>query len=386
MDGTSCRAQVRIDTQPQLWFIYSVAMQLEFDSDTRALLDRFGFDQAEFLALRQSFLSGKLGVDSNRIRGKVEPPRLEDVKRLPALDSPERKRLAALGVQAMRRGEVGCVVLAGGMATRFGGVVKAAVPALSGRTFLSLKLGGVRLTAEQLESRVPVFVMTSFATDAEIRRMLPELESASVPVSAFAQFISLRLRLDGELFRDGNAVSPYAPGHGDLSFALRRSGVLGRFLAQGGRLLYMSNVDNLAATLDPAVIGAHIDSGCAITAEVVSKDSGDAGGAPARVDGTLQIVESFRFPTDFSEDQIPVFNVNSFVLDAHAIDREFPLSWFAVRKKVAGQEAIQFEHLVGELTAFASTQCLHVDRDGADGRFQPVKDPEELARRAPQIE
>jgi hypothetical protein len=81
-----------------------------------------------------------------------------------------------------------------------------------------------------------------------------------------------------------------------------------------------------------------------------------------------------------------VFNVNSFVLDAAAIDRDFPLSWFVVRKKVAGQEAIQFEHLVGELTAFLPTQCLHVDREGADGRFQPVKDPEELDRRAPRIE
>ena len=78
--------------------------------------------------------------------------------------------------------------------------------------------------------------------------------------------------------------------------------------------------------------------------------------------------------------------MNSFVLDAQAIDRDFPLTWFVVRKKVNGEEAIQFEHLVGEVTAFADTQCLHVDREGPDGRFQPVKDPEELARRAPAIE
>ena len=361
-------------------------MLLDFDSDTRALLDRYGFDQDQFLALRQRFLSGELGVDSNRIRARVEPPQPGDIVRFPAPDTAERKQLAARGVQAMRRGEVGCVVLAGGMATRFGGVVKAAVPALSSRTFLSLKLGGVRLAAEQLDARIPLFVMTSFATDAEIRRMLPELESPAVPTTAFAQFVSLRLRPDGELFREGDAVSPYAPGHGDLTFALRRSGVLARFRASGGRVLYMSNVDNLAATLDPAIIGAHLESGCAVTAEVVSKDPGDAGGAPARVAGKLQIVESFRFPADFSEDQIPVFNVNSFVLDAQAIDRDFPLSWFAVSKKVAGQPAIQFEHLVGELTAFETTHCLHVDRDGVDGRFQPVKDPDELARRAPKIE
>ncbi|HEX4354999.1 MAG TPA: UTP--glucose-1-phosphate uridylyltransferase, partial [Polyangiales bacterium] len=328
----------------------------------------------------------ELGVDGNRLRGQVEAPQPSDLMRLPAPDSAERKRLAAIGIEAMRRGEVGCVVLAGGMATRFGGVVKAAVPALHGQTFLAIKLGGIRLTAEQNGAEVHTFVMTSFATDAEIRRLLPELSSRAVPASAFSQFVSLRLRPDGSLFRDGAGPSPYAPGHGDLTFALRRSGVLGRFVARGGRVLYMSNVDNLAATLDPAVIGAHLESGKAVTAEVVSKDPGDAGGAPARVDGVLQIVESFRFPKDFDEAQIPVFNVNSFVLDARAVDRDFPLSWFVVRKKVAGQEAIQFEHLVGELTAFAPTLCLHVDREGADGRFQPVKDPDELARRAPKIE
>lgn len=362
-------------------------MQLELDPDTRALLERFGFEAGTFASLRERFTSGALGTDENRIRGRVEPPREGDVQRLPALGSEARKQLAARGLDALERGEVGCVVLAGGMATRFGGVVKAAVPALRGRTFLSLKLGGIRLTAERAQGKVPVFVMTSFATDAEIRRLLPAEQGPFTPATAFSQFVSLRLGPDGELFRQaGGACSPYAPGHGDLTFALRRSGVLERFIDEGGKLLYMSNVDNLAATLDPAVIGAHLESGKQVTAEVVSKDPGDAGGAPARVDGVLQIVESFRFPRDFDEARIPVFNVNSFVLDARAIDRDYPLTWFVVRKKVEGREAIQFEHLVGEITAFSPTLCLHVEREGPDGRFQPVKDPEELVRRAPVIE
>ena len=361
-------------------------MQFELDPDTRALLDRFGFDEGPFQTLRQRFIRGELGASGNRLRGRVEPPGPGDLVRLPAPESAERKQFAARGVEALRRGEVGCVVLAGGMATRFGGVVKAAVPALAGRSFLSLKLGGIRMAAEQLEARVPAFVMTSFATDAEIRRMLPELDCSAVPSSAFAQFISLRLKPDGELFHDGKALSPYAPGHGDLTFALRRSGVLEKFLSEGGRVLYMSNVDNLAATLDCVVFGAPATSGNSATVDAVSIDHAVASDAPARVDGVVQIVESFRFPEGFDEASIPVFNVNSFVLDATAIDRDFPLSWFVVRKKVGGQEAIQFEHLVGELTAFLPTQCLHVDREGPDGRFQPVKDPEELTRRAPRIE
>ena len=49
-------------------------MQFELDPDTRALLDRYGFDESQFQALRQRFIRGELGVDGNRLRGKVEPP------------------------------------------------------------------------------------------------------------------------------------------------------------------------------------------------------------------------------------------------------------------------------------------------------------------------
>jgi UTP--glucose-1-phosphate uridylyltransferase len=356
------------------------------DPKTRSLLDRYGFDQALFDSLRTKLQRHELDADQNRIRGSVEPPRVGDVPKLPPIGSAERARLAALGTEAMRRGEVVCVVLAGGMATRFGGVVKAAVEALPGRSFLNLKLRGIRLAAEHAKARVPVFVMTSFATDAQIRELIVPEQSSPAPITAFSQLISLRVTGEGELLLNDGVASPYAPGHGDLTFALRKSGILSSFLAEGGRVLYMSNVDNLAATLDPAVIGAHLVNGAKITAEVVSKDPTDKGGAPARVDGVLQIVESFRFPSSFDEGQIPVFNVNSFSLDARAIDRDFPLTWFVVKKQVNGRDTVQFEHLVGELTAFLPCACLHVDREGEDGRFQPVKDPAELARRAPIIE
>jgi UTP--glucose-1-phosphate uridylyltransferase len=143
----------------------------------------------------------------------------------------------------------------------------------------------------------------------------------------------------------------------------------------------MSNVDNLAATLDPAIVGAHLTNKRAITVEVAEKAKGDKGGAPARVDGVLQIVEGFRFPKEFDQDSIPVFNCNSFVIDLSSIDRPFGLSWFAVTKEVDGKKAIQFERLVGELTAFLPCTVLSVAREGEDGRFLPVKDPPELEAR-----
>ncbi len=360
---------------------------MHVDDATQALLTRFGFDAPTFEALRARLRDGLAGDAQNRLHGLVSPPAPEDVTPLPPPGSAAHESLAARGRDAIRAGHVGAVVLAGGMATRFGGVVKAAVDALPGRSFLDLKLSELRLTAERLGGRVPVYLMTSFATDDDVAALARAHTSIAAPAETFAQHVSLRLTPTGELFLDDEGrPSPYATGHGDLSFALRSAGVLARFRAAGGRTLLMSNVDNLAAALDPAVVGAHLAGGASVTAEVTGKEPGEKGGAPARVDGKPQIVEAFRFPEAFDQDAIPVFNTNTLALDAAAIDRDFALTWFAVRKKVDGRDAVQFERLVGELTALLPSAFVHVPRYGVEGRFQPAKDPDELARRRPEIE
>ena len=361
--------------------------ELALDAETRRLLQRYGFDRATFDELRARLAAGEAGAEQNRIAGEVAPPEPEDVGALPPLGSTDRARLTELGLEAMGRGEVGAVVLAGGMATRFGGVVKAAVEAVPGHTFLDLKLLDARQVARASGGQVPLFAMTSFATHDTVARLLQEPQPTqdakdAKTAEAFPQSVSLRLTPDGELLVDDQGrPSPYAPGHGDLTFSLRRWGVLERFAQAGGRLLFMSNVDNVAATLEPAVVGAHLESGAALTVEVVEKNPGDAGGAPARVDGRAQIVEAFRFPEAFDQDRIGVFNTNTLVLDVQRIDQDFPLTWFAVQKRVNDQAAVQFERLVGELTAFLPSRFLTVPREGSDGRFQPAKDPEELERR-----
>ncbi|MBX3250141.1 MAG: UTP--glucose-1-phosphate uridylyltransferase [Myxococcales bacterium] len=359
---------------------------LTIDEATRAALAPYGFSEEQLA----HFATRAATADSNAVRGALTPPGEGDVTPLPALGSPARRELAALGEAAIARGEVGAVILAGGMATRFGGVVKAVVPVLGDKSFLELKHDDVLTQAARVGATIPCFVMSSFATH---ERILQHVEDrglggkASAPIRVFPQLVSLRLTPSGELFRDAEGeLSPYATGHGDLSFALRASGVLRDFRAAGGKLLVMSNVDNLGASLDPAIVGFHLQHGQAITAEVVPKNPGDKGGAPARLDGVPQIIEGFRFPEAFDQDSITVFNTNTFVLDAAAIDRDFDLPFYRVEKQVDGQTAIQFERLVGELTAFLSTRFVEVGREGEDGRFLPAKDPDELARRLPMIQ
>lgn len=348
---------------------------MELPVDVLKRLSPWGFDPQ----LLERFAARARAAESNAVKGALTPPDASDLTALPEPGTPLHRELVERGREALSRQQVGAVILAGGMATRFGGVVKAAVPVIGGKTFLQLKLEQIHRVAPSAR----VLVMSSFAT----HEVLVEHLRGAPHTEVFPQSVSLRLTPEGTLFkeRDGD-FSPYATGHGDLPHALRTSGALQRFLDGGGELLMMSNVDNLGATLDPAVIGAHLARGAALTAEVVRKEKGDKGGAPARLDGRPQIIEGFRFPRDFDQDSIPVFNTNTFMLNARALTRDFPLPYYRVEKQVEGATVIQFERLVGELTAFLDSVFLEVPRSGAQSRFLPVKDPDELTQRLAEIE
>ena len=238
--------------------------------------------------------------------------------------------MRAAGLDALRRGEVAQVVLAGGMATRFGGVVKAVLTAVDGKSFLEAKLVQTAALERAIGVSVPVALMTSFATDEAIRDHVAERELGDPLV--FNQFVSLRLEQSGELFRDPDGrASLYAPGHGDLFQALRRSGTLEALRERGVRVVTVSNVDNLGARVDPVVVGAHLAAGRPLTCEVARKE-GDMGGAPVRVDGKLQLVEGPRFPPSFDQELTPVFNTNTALFDLDALDADYDLSWLYVLK------------------------------------------------------
>jgi UTP--glucose-1-phosphate uridylyltransferase len=351
---------------------------IEVDRETASVLGRFGFDEPLFESLRARVASGVLSPESNLVRGSIEPPGDDDLIALPGPDDDAYDELRSTGLEALRVGEVAQVVLAGGMATRFGGVVKAALTAVDGMSFLEAKLGQTAALESALDASVPVALMTSFATDATIRRHVKERGLGDPLV--FHQFVSLRLQASGELFRaaDGRA-SLYAPGHGDLFQAVRRSGTLTTLRERGVRVVMISNVDNLGARVDPVVVGAHLAGGRPLTCEVARKE-GDMGGAPVRVDGRLQLVEGPRFPLSFDQELVPVFNTNTGLFDIDALDEDYDLTWLYVEKTVEGRGAVQLERLYHEVSALVPAQYLEVPRRGPRGRFSPIKTPADLAR------
>jgi UTP--glucose-1-phosphate uridylyltransferase len=349
----------------------------ELDAGTQALLDRYGFDATAFEELRGRVASGELSQASNVARGVVEPPEEDALVRLPEPGSTEWAELREAGLDAIRSGRVAQAVLAGGMATRFGGVVKGAVEALDGRSFLSWKLGETAALGAALGAEVPVVLMTSFQTDDETRAHVATL---GVPEPLwFTQSVSLRLTEDGALFREAGRPSPYAPGHGDLVSGIRTSGVLELLRRRGAEHVAVSNVDNLGARLDPVVVGAHVAAARPLSVEVAAKE-GDLGGAPARVDGRLGLLEGPQFPPEFDQGRIRVFNTNSATVALDALVRDFELPWLHVLKQVDGRTAVQLERLYHQISWQLETTFLEVPRSGAHGRFFPIKEPEDLER------
>ena len=353
----------------------------EVDPGTRSVLERFSFDAEAFDRLRAALVAGTIAPGANVVRGTVEAVTPDDLTTLPSPGEAGFDEAVAAGTEALRAGTIAIVVLAGGMATRFGGGVKAVAAAIDGRSFLEVKLHETRRLAAALDCRIPEVLMTSFATDDAVAAHLVERQLGD-PYRA-VQPAAPRLQPDGSLFLapDGKP-SLYGQGHGDLFAAIRTSGALDALVGEGVCSVIVSNVDNLAARVDPAIVGMHVLAGTALTVEVVPKGA-DTGGAPARVDGRPRLLEAMQFPPEFDQARVPVFNTNTSLITTEALADPGELTWLVVEKRVEGEPVIQFERLYHELSAHVATTYLVVPRDGARGRFLPVKEPADLVEMQP---
>src|SRR5690606_37564164 len=164
-----------------------------------------------------------------------------------------------------------------------------------------------------------------------------------------------------------------------------------------------SNVDNVGASLDPFVLGAHLEAaarGAEMSVEVVRREPGDAGGCIATLPGSgmTAIVEGFRLPVGTDLSDYPHFNTNTLWLSLAAVDQSLPLTWFAVRKKIEWPadsrelklplvdgklEIVQFERLIGQATEFIPSAYLEVERSR---RFLPIKTRDDLTAASQEME
>lgn len=371
-------------------------------------LRSFAFDSALFEELRTRLRAGALGPKAARLATapqalSADHPRV----RMPAEASESlRTQWRAQGEEALAQGRIAVVILAGGMATRFGGQAKGSFPLLAqgpsssatAPTFLSLKLAQVARLCEQQQAKVPVVVMDSFATKTQLDAHLETIDWMGIKARhRFSQSIMPRLHAQTTEPLVSKASSwPHrtlfcAPGHGDTLGRLRDSGTLNKLKEQGVEHLLVSNVDNLLASVDPVLVGAHlagVADGVQVSIEAVPRKPKEAGGCVALLDKGPAIVESLRLPAQTALDDYPDFNTNTLWIALSALDTVPPLQWHPVTRQIQDPEGntldcLQFEQLIGELSEHRPSQVLRVNRQD---RFLPVKRQEDLQRAQSQVQ
>ncbi len=196
--------------------------------------------------------------------------------------------------------------LNGGLGTSMGlEKAKSLLVVRNGETFLDLIARQVLAARKQTGANLRFLLMNSFSTSEDTRAHLdryPELGVSAdlellqnkVPKIAVDTLAPIEWPADPEL-------EWCPPGHGDLYPAILGSGMLDRLLKEGYLYLFVSNSDNLGATMDPALLNWFARSDMPFLMEVTTRTAADRKGghlAKRGSDGQLLLRESAQCPEE----------------------------------------------------------------------------------------
>lgn len=324
------------------------------------LLDELGFDRIQHEQIRADLRSGRIGLAQNRLPASCT---IQDVRSEDVMDASEPlpAHYFQTGMDALAEGRLAVVTLAGGVGSRWtrgAGVVKALNPfcRLGGayRNFIEVHLAKSRRTSRTCGTVLPHIITSSYLTHAALVEFLraenrygypgPLLVSEGravglrlIPMTRDLRFAweetpqqlldeqkqkvreSLHAALinwartmgEGSDYTDNVPMQCLHPvGHWYEIPNLFRNGVLARLLDQRPQLQYLMvhNIDTVGADVDPALFGLHIESGAAITTEVIGREVEDRGGGLARIDGRVRLVESLALPHESVEFDLTYYN------------------------------------------------------------------------------
>jgi galactokinase/mevalonate kinase-like predicted kinase len=423
------------------------------------LLRLHGFDRQQHEQIRAALLAGRIGIAQNRMpQGTpIENVQLPDRRQMPRK---RRQEQGALGAAAIRAGRVAVVTLAAGVGSRWtggAGVVKGLHPfcRIAGRhrTFLEVHLAKSRRTARQFANPIPHLITTGYLTHQPIAtamaasgnhgypgpvllspgravglRMVPTerdlrffwnelpqqlldeqkqkvLESARESLCQWASQMG-----EGSDYTDNLPFQCMHPvGHWYEIPNMLRNGTLAQLLQERPQLttLLLHNIDTLGASVDPELLGEHLESKACLTFEVIPRRLEDRGGGLARVHGRMRLLEGLAMPDERLEFELSYYNSMTTWIDIDKLLRLFELDRSALgdtarvdqavrntaqrmptyvtlkdvkRRWGKGQEDIfpvlQFEKLWGDMTMLPDLDCHFIEVDIRRG--QQLKDPAQL--------
>lgn len=211
----------------------------------------------------------------------------------------------AAGQLALRGGQIGVLLVAGGQGSRLGfehpkGMYP--IGPVSGASLFQILFEQLVAIGRRYGVRIPLCLMTSSATHAETVEYLDRVGRFGLPADDLFIFSQGAMpavdRATGRVLlaeRGELALSP--DGHGGMLTALAASGGLIDLRGRGVQHLFYLQVDNpLVRICDPEFLGYHLLAQSEMTTLAVAKrEPLDKVGNLVQVDGHLQIVEYSEF-------------------------------------------------------------------------------------------
>lgn len=325
-----------------------------------------------------------------------------------------REQAQKEGEAALRAGQIGMILVAGGLGTRLGfDLPKGMFPLgpVSNRPLFQILIDQLRAVSQRYGVRIPLYVMTSPATHDVTQEFLSEHQNFGLPAADVILFqqgtmyavdeksFDVLLSSPGEIFTGPD-------GHGGMLAALVKHGVLKDARARGIEQFFYGQIDNpLLTVCDAELIGCHRLAKSELTTQVVAKtDPAEKVGVVVEIDGRTQIIEYVDLPDDASRERLPdgslkfwAGNIAVHVFDVAFLERVASqadaLPFHTSRKKVpfvdrSGQpvqpatpNAIRFERFIFDLLPHAE-RSLVVEVDKAVA-FAPVKNDDKSSTDSP---
>jgi UDP-N-acetylglucosamine/UDP-N-acetylgalactosamine diphosphorylase len=217
------------------------------------------------------------------------------------------------GEEALRRGEVAVLLVAGGQGSRLGfDHAKGMFPIgpVSNNTLFQIHAEKVLALHRRYGQAIPFLVMTSPSTDRETERFFAEHEYFGLPardVFFFCQGTMPALDLQtGQLLLEKPGSLFLSPnGHGGTLTALKESGLLERLRQGGIREVFYFQVDNpLVKVADPTFLGYHLDAQAEVSSKVVAKEGPtDKLGNIVLIRGRCTIIEYSDLPEELARER-----------------------------------------------------------------------------------
>ena len=232
-----------------------------------------------------------------------------------------REQFTAVGLEAIREGKVGAVLLAGGMGTRLGsddpkGMYN--VGLTRNLYIFECLINNLTDVVKQANAWIHLFVMTSDKNHEATVKFLTEHDFfgySKEHVHFFKQEMAAATDYNGKIYLEEKGKLSTSPnGNGGWFISLKRSGLLDVVKEEGIQWLNVFAVDNVLQRIaDPCFVGATIQKNCVVGAKVVRKSAPDEKvGVMCLEDGRPSIVEYYELTDELmnakDENGDPAYN------------------------------------------------------------------------------